>query len=95
MDLKIPYRVVKDAQGAFDIISRFIKDDGLTSSLPVTPEVNIDEFGKKIKVTASGFTMEAAFLADYMGIKLELGFIYSAFRGKILDTVEQKLKNLL
>ena len=94
MDLKIPYSKVADQQNAFKIVQEFLVSDGL-ASLPVKPEFEFIPEKNLIIAKGSGFTIKANFEVTQVLISLELSFLYKAFKGKIKDLLEHKLRSRL
>jgi len=91
MDVKVNYQKAKDAAEAFSLAREQITGD-YVDKFKVKTELNYDEAGKKIIATGKGFTLTLAFGPSACEVTLELGFLYKPLKGKILETIEHKVK---
>ena len=91
MDSKVNYQKAKDASEAFAIAKEQITGDYI-NKFKVKTELSYDEANKKIIATGKGFTLTLAFGASACDVSLELGFLYKPLKGKVLETIEHKIK---
>jgi len=91
MDVKVPYTNSKNADEAFATAKSQITGD-YVDKFKVKTDLSYDETGKKIIATGKGFTLTLAFMATECEVSLDLGFLYKPLKGKILETIESKVK---
>lgn len=91
MDVKVPYTKSKNADEAFASAKEQITGD-YVDKFKVKTDLAYDEAGKKIIATGKGFTLTLAFQATECEVTLDLGFLYKPLKGKILETIESKVK---
>ena len=60
--------------------------------VPYKNTTNYDDAGKKIIASGKGFTLTLNFADTACEVSLELGFLYKPLKGKILETIENKVK---
>lgn len=94
MDLKIPYVLVKSPKEAFKIVEDYLTKEGL-SGIPVKPTFQFMPEKNLIIALGSGFKIRALFEPDFLAVNLELGLLYRAFKGKIMNLLEHQLKKRL
>tara|TARA_R110000868_G_scaffold75979_1_gene218889 strand:- start:2598 stop:2882 length:285 start_codon:yes stop_codon:yes gene_type:complete len=91
MDVKVPYTNATNADEAFAIAKNQITGD-YVDKFKVKTELSYDESAKKIIATGKGFTLTLAFGPSDCEVSLDLGFLYKPLKGKILETVQHKIK---
>lgn len=91
MDSKVTYQKANDATEAFAIAREQITGDYI-NKFKVKTELTYDEANKKIIATGKGFTLTLAFVEKECEVSLELGFLYKPLKGKVLETIEHKIK---
>lgn len=91
MDVKVPYNKATNAGEAYDLAKAQITGD-YVNKFQVKTELAYDDAAKKIVASGKGFTLTLAFGDSACDVKLELGFLYKPLKGKILETIENKIK---
>ena len=94
MDLKIPYVAVKSSKEAFKVVEEYLSGGGL-AGIPIKPNFQFMPEKNLIIAEGSGFKIRALFEPEFVAVDMDLSFLYKAFKGKFLNTLEQHLKKKL
>ncbi len=89
--MKVPYQKAKNASEAYALASEQITDEYI-EKFKVSTELKYDDANKKITATGKGFTLQLDFGESACDVNLELGFLFKPLRGKIMETIERKIK---
>lgn len=91
MSIKIPYSQVTNSDEAFSKVKGKITPDYL-SQFKVSADVKYDDSKKTIKATGKGFELEMLFNDKGCDINLDLAFMLKPFKNKILEKIEDQVK---
>ncbi|EQC46309.1 polyhydroxyalkanoic acid system family protein [Bacteriovorax sp. Seq25_V] len=91
MDLNVNYNIAKSATEAYDLAKEQITPD-YVAKFNVPCDIDYSPGSTTISAKGKGFTLTLVFEEDRCAVKLELSFLLRPVRGKVLDTIENKLK---
>ena len=91
MDVKVPYANTTNKDEAFDMAMEQITEEYI-AKFNVKAEVKTDKATGNITATGKGFKLALDFKEDGVEISSEFGFLLKAFKGKVIETIERKLK---
>ena len=91
MDLKVPYSNVTNKDEAFDIAVAQITEEYI-AKFNVKADVKTDKTSGNITAKGKGFKLSLDFKDDGVELSSEFGLLLKAFKGKVLETIERKLK---
>lgn len=94
MDLKIDYKITKDANEAFSS-SKNVVNEKFIKSFGISADVIFDDAKKRIVAKGSGFTLDAFFKERFVEISLDLSFLFRPFKGKVLKEISDRLDKII
>lgn len=94
MDLKVQYNVAKSSSEAFDLARAQITPE-YVAKFNVKCDIDYSSDKTKISAKGKGFTLTLDFAATDCAVSLELSFLLKPLKGKILETIEHKIKKTI
>lgn len=91
MDFKVPYSNVTTKDEAFDVACAQITQEYI-AKFNVKADVSTDKVSGNITAKGKGFKLSLDFKDDGVELSSEFGLLLRAFKGKVLGTIERKLK---
>lgn len=91
MDLKVPYSNTSNKSEAFDAAMAQITEEYI-AKFNVKADVKTDKDAGTITAKGKGFKLSLDFKDDGVELSSEFGLLLKAFKGKVLETIERKLK---
>ena len=91
MDLKVPYSNVTNKEEAFEVACSEITQEYI-AKFNVKADVSINKASGNITAKGKGFKLSLDFKDDGVELSSEFGLLLKAFKGKVLETIERKLK---
>jgi len=91
MDLKVPYSNTANKDEAFDAAMAQITEEYI-AKFNVKADVKTDKAAGNITAKGKGFKLALDFKDDGVELSSEFGLLLKAFKGKVLETIERKLK---
>lgn len=90
MDLKVPYSHTSTKEEAYKAACEQITPEYI-AKWNMKADISYDE-NNAITAAGKGFTLKITFTDSEAQVKCDLSLMLRAFKGKVLETVENKLK---
>lgn len=91
MDLKVNYQVAKNKLEAFDLARAQITPE-YVAKFNVPCDIEYKPDSGLISAKGKGFTLNLQFDDSSCQVSLDLSFLLKPLKGKILETIENKIK---
>lgn len=91
MSLSVSYNVATSAKEAYDLAKAQITPD-YVAKFNVPCDIDYSPEKNEISAKGKGFTLILKFEENKCNVELDLSFLLKPLKGKVLDTIENKLK---
>jgi len=91
MDLQVKYNKVKNQKEAYEVAKNEITQEYI-SKWNIPCDVSYDEGKCLVNAKGKGFSLVISFDDQAANVKLELSFLFKAFKKTVLEKIEHKLQ---
>mgnify|MGYP005645454031 CR=1 FL=1 len=89
--MKIDYIKAESKDHAYELATAQITDEYI-AKFKVKAEVNYNKDAGKIEAKGKGFTLTLSFDDSAVTVELKLSFLLKPLKGKVMGTIEKKIK---
>ena len=89
--MRISYQKAQNKEEAYKLACDQITEEYI-EKFKVHAEIHYNESAGEIKATGKGFTLTLDFGDSDVGVNLDLSFMLKPLKGKVLETIENKIK---
>lgn len=89
--MKVAYQKATSKEEAYKLACDQITEEYI-EKFKVHAEIHYNEIVGEIKATGKGFTLTLSFGESDVGVDLDVSFMLRPLKGKVLETIENKIK---